>query len=145
MTEIKAWAVLGIIGGIYAVLAGLVILFLGVGLTNTINSYYMYMLIFPDMITIILQLIQQLSPTLASFTFGPLAPILGFAGASGITLAGIVIAGHGILILIGGALLWGERKAGAALMAVIGFIGLLAFNLGGLLGLVAGIAGWFEK
>lgn len=144
MAEPKAWSVLGIIGGLYGILSGVVIAIGGVGAANTINNAYMLMILAPDLWTEILALISLISPTLAAFSLGPVAPILGLQGAAALSIIGYVVIIHGILILIGAYGAWTGAKWGAILMAIIGFIGFLIFNLGGLLALIAGIVLWYE-
>ncbi|MGQ9723465.1 MAG: hypothetical protein ACUVXA_19340 [Candidatus Jordarchaeum sp.] len=144
MAEPKAWSVLGIIGGLYGILSGVVIAIGGVGAANTINNAYMLMILAPDLWTEILTLISLISPTLAAFSLGPVAPILGLQGAAALSIIGYVVIIHGILILIGAYGAWTGAKWGAILMAIIGFIGFLIFNLGGLLAFIAGVVLWYE-
>lgn len=144
MAETKAWSVLGMLGGLYGILSGIVIAIAGVGAANTINNAYLIIFFAPAYWAEILTLISYISPTLAAFSLGPVAPILGLQGAAALSLIGYVVIIHGILILIGAYMAWVGNKWGAIIMAIIGFIGFLIFNLGGLLALVAGVVLWYE-
>jgi len=145
LAEVKAWTILGLIGSIYTVLAGIVILIAGVAAVNNLQTVYMLMYLFPDLWSQILAYVSYISPNLASWSFGPLAAIFGFQGAGAISGAGIAVLILGILNLIGAALAWTGNKWGAVIMAIFGLIlTFAAFNFGGLLCLIAGIILWYE-
>ncbi|MFB0562697.1 MAG: hypothetical protein ACETWM_15960 [Candidatus Lokiarchaeia archaeon] len=148
MAEAKAWSVIGMLGGLYGLLSGIAILFAGQQAAQTINTLYWLPIVVqtyaPTAWASLLTLLAYISPSLTAFSVGPLAALFGFQAAGFSTIFGIVVIIHGLLILIGGYMAWVGNKWGAALMAIIGFIGFLVFNLGGLLGLVAGIVLWYE-
>lgn len=148
LAEAKAWSVIGMLGGLYGILSGIAIMVVGVSTADTLNTLFwlpiLVSYIDPTLYGALLSWLSLVSPNLAAFSVGPLAPLLGYQAAGFSGIFGIIVAIHGFLILIGGYLAWIGNKWGAALMAIIGFIGFLVFNLGGLLGLVAGIVLWYE-
>lgn len=156
MTDTRAWSIIGIVGGLYAALAGAVILILGVSANGTITGLYDLIIVLPavfpanaalvsQLTALILQMIQQVSPTLSAFTLGPLAPLLGLTATSALSMAGLAIVALGALLLIGGGVSMARPRAGAALMIIFGFILMIVFNLGGVAGFIAGVAAWHEK
>ncbi|MEM3562491.1 MAG: hypothetical protein QXS27_04655 [Candidatus Jordarchaeaceae archaeon] len=148
MAEEKAWAILGTLGGLYAIVSGIAIVIAGVGAANTINTLvlqaYISTVYHLEIIPFILQLIQYVSPTLAAFTFGPLAPLLGLQASSALSILGIIVIILGLLILLGAFGAMRGMAWGAILMAIFGFIGFLIFNLGGLLALIAGLVLYYK-
>lgn len=144
MAEEKAWAILGTLGGLYAIVSGIAIVIAGVGAANTINNVLLVAWLYPEYLTLILQIIQYVSPTLAAFTFGPLAPLLGLQASSALSILGIIVIILGLLILLGAFGAMRGMAWGAILMAIFGFIGFLIFNLGGLLALIAGLVLYYK-
>nr|MDO8076829.1 hypothetical protein [Candidatus Freyarchaeota archaeon] len=147
MAEAKAWTILGLIGSIYTILAGIVIMALGVAAANQLQQLIMLMYVpaLQPYYNYILTWISMISPNLATWSLGPLAPIFGFQGAGALSGAGIAILILGILNIIGAGLLWTGNKWGAALWILFGLIlTFVAFNFGGLLCLIAGIVLWYE-
>jgi len=144
LAEEKAWAILGILGGLYGILSGIAIAIAGVGAANTINNVLLLSYLYPEYLSQILAIIQYVSPTLAAFTFGPLAPLLGLQASSALSILGIIVIIHGLLILLGAFVAMRGQMWGAILMAIIGFIGFLIFNLGGLLALIAGLVLYYK-
>lgn len=144
MVNPKAWNWLGRIGAGYIVLTGIIMIVLGVTTGASVVAYQILAYLYPSYLGIILTLISYISPTLAAFSFGPLAPIFGLQGASSIVIGGIIIEAIGWLTSFGALLSRFGIRAGAGLMAFFGFLGFLFFNIGGLLALIAGIALWYE-
>ncbi len=144
MVNPKAWNWIGRIGAGYIVLTGIVIIVLGVTTAASVVTYQILIYFFPDYLVEILTYLSYISPTLAAFSFGPLAPVFGLQGASSMIVGGIIIEAIGWLASFGALLTRFGIRAGAILMAFSGFAGFLFFNLGGLLALVAGVALWHE-
>lgn len=161
MVEAKAWSILGIIGGIFAILEGIVIYLGGVGAQNTLMTYFLifngptiasYMGL-TELATLLTQIqswllfyLQYISPSLATIIptlVGPLGTMLGMQGGGSLTIAGIAIAILGVIILLG-SILSTKGKAGAAIMIIFGIIGTFTLNFGGILALIGGLALWFE-
>lgn len=161
MVEAKAWTILGIIGGIFALLEGIIIYMAGTAFQNILTTYLM---IFfgpqiataaglPEIATLLGQIkdiymfyLQYISPSLATVLpalVGPLGTMFGWQGGSSLNAAGIAIIVLGVLILIS-SFLAGKAKAGAAALILFGIIGTFTLNFGGLMALISGLALWFE-
>ncbi|MEM2145882.1 MAG: hypothetical protein QW279_11010 [Candidatus Jordarchaeaceae archaeon] len=162
MVEAKAWAILGIIGGIFAILEGIVIYMAGVAfqgsLINYITIYFgpniaAYLNLPADIIALLQQIKdfymlywQFISPSLATVLpalVGPLGIMFGWQGGSSLSIAGVAIAVLGVLIIIS-SLLSMKGKMGAAALILFGIIGTFTLNFGGLLALIGGLALWYE-
>jgi hypothetical protein len=156
MTDTRAWSIIGTVGGIYAALAGAAIWIIGVSTAGTITGIYELIVVVPylfptnatlvqQIISYLLSVISQISPTLSAFTLGPLAPLLGLSASSALFMAGIAVAVLGILLLIGGIVSFARPRGGAAMMILFGILLMIIFNLGGVAGFIAGVACWHEK
>jgi hypothetical protein len=161
MVEAKAWSILGIIGGIFAIAEGILIYLGGVEAQNTLITYFLIfsgpsiasflgLSALADILNQIqiwlLFYLQYISPSIATILptlVGPLGTMMGWQGGGYVSIAGIAIAALGVLILLGSFVSM-RSKAGAALMIIFGIIGTFTLNFGGILALVGGLALWFE-
>ncbi|MFB0562698.1 MAG: hypothetical protein ACETWM_15965 [Candidatus Lokiarchaeia archaeon] len=146
MVETRPWSILGMIGGLFGILTGIVFIYGGLAAQGNLQLYIAIVAI-PELQPIedvLLLLLEYISPMLAGFELGVLGSLLGFQTASSMIPAGIFVAIHGLLILIGAIMTWKGNKWGAVIMIIIGFIGTFMLNLGGFAGLIAGLVLWYE-
>ncbi|MEM3562492.1 MAG: hypothetical protein QXS27_04660 [Candidatus Jordarchaeaceae archaeon] len=140
----KAFVVLGCIGGLYGVLSGLVIMFLGVSLRGNILFLMGLSVPFP-------QFLEQLMTYLSTYFFSfinliSLGPLGGYYVGSiiwDLYTFGVIVAVHGFVILLSSVGAWTGNRWYAVILTVFGLMGFFAFfNFGGLLGLISGAILW---
>nr|MDO8081386.1 hypothetical protein [Candidatus Freyarchaeota archaeon] len=161
MVEAKAWTILGIIGGIFAILEGILIYIGGIQAQNTLITYFLIFsgpaiasflgltalaALLTQIQTWLLFYLQYISPSIATILptlVGPLGTMMGWQGGGYVSIAGVAIAVLGVLILLG-AIASMRSKAGAAILIIFGILGTFSLNFGGILALIGGLALWFE-
>lgn len=161
LVEAKAWTILGIIGGIFAILEGIIVYLAGTAFQSTLTTYIIIFAgptiastlgltelanLLTQMNDFIMFYLQYLSPSLAGVLpalVGPLGAIFGWQGGTSLSVAGVAIAVLGVLIIIS-SFLATKAKAGAAALILFGVIGTFTLNFGGLMALIGGLAIWFE-
>ncbi len=142
--SLKAFVVLGCIGGLYGVLSGLVIMFLSVSLRGDILFLMGLSVFFPQFLE---QLLTYLSTYFVSFinliSLGPLGGYYVGAIIWNLYTFGVIVAVHGFVILLSSIGVWSGNKWYAVILTVFGLMGFFAlFNFGGLLGLIGGVILW---
>ncbi|MEM4447644.1 MAG: hypothetical protein QW461_10140 [Candidatus Jordarchaeales archaeon] len=138
---ISAWSTLSVIGGIYAIGVGVLVLPIPSAVANSIMSTLLVYMINPELFAPIVAAIPLLDLILKSISavLGFLPNILGSLG-SGVYLYGISLIIIGLLAIIGGLMNMRGMKAGSIVCIVFGLIGfLLLFNVGALLALIGGV------
>ncbi|MHA1607567.1 MAG: hypothetical protein ACTSWP_08545 [Candidatus Freyarchaeota archaeon] len=138
---LSAWAILSVIGGIYALGVGALLMPIPSAINNTIMSALAAYAISPETFAPVITALPLLQLILSNLTIfvGLLPSMMGTLG-SGIYAYSILLIIIGILIIIGGLLSWKGMKAGAALCLIFGLIGFLVlFNVGAMLALIGGV------
>ncbi|MBS7287393.1 MAG: hypothetical protein KIH01_01230 [Candidatus Freyarchaeota archaeon] len=138
---LSAWSILSVIGGIYALGVGALVLPIPSAINNAIMSTIAAYVINPEAFTPIVTALPLLNLIISNLTIflGYLPSIMGTI-SGGIYTYGISLVILGILIIVGGLMSWKGMKAGGAICLILGLIGFLVlFNVGAMLALIGGV------
>ncbi|MGQ9723466.1 MAG: hypothetical protein ACUVXA_19345 [Candidatus Jordarchaeum sp.] len=143
--QTRAFIILGCIGGLYAVLVGLLIMLIGMSIKGNIILIVGLSILFPPFLEYLLTFLYTLLPFLGSITLGPLGGYYVGMIIWDISTFGIIVLVHGFVMVLSAIGVWTGNKWYAALLAIFGLMGMFAFfNLGGLLGLISGLILWYK-
>lgn len=138
---LSAWSILSVIGGIYTLGVGAIVLPIPSAINNAVMSAIAAYLISPGTFAPIVTALPLLNLVInnLSIILGFLPSIMGTLGG-GIYAYGVSLVILGILIIVGGLMSWKGMKAGSAICLILGLIGFLVlFNVGAMLALIGGV------
>nr|MDO8081387.1 hypothetical protein [Candidatus Freyarchaeota archaeon] len=134
---------IGGIGGLFAIISGLVILLIGTSIRGNILLFVGMSFLFPMFIQQFLTYISAIFPPVGLIALGPLGGYFVGRIIWDITTFGIIVSVHGFVILLSAFGAWTGNKWYAAILILFGLMGVFAFfNFGGLMGLVSGVVLW---
>lgn len=139
-----AFTLVGGIGGLFAVISGLLMVLIGSIIRGNILLFMALYLLFPFFMQQLLTYISTLFSPIVLITLGPLGSYFLGNLIWDITTFGIMVSVHGFVILLSAFGAWTGNKWYAAILILFGLMGTFAFlNFGGLMGLISGVVLWY--
>ncbi|MEM2712676.1 MAG: hypothetical protein QXX18_06595, partial [Candidatus Jordarchaeales archaeon] len=138
---LSAWSILSVIGGLYALGVGALVLPIPSAINNALTSALVAYTLSPETFAPVITALPLLQLILSNLTIilGLLPGMMGSLGG-GIYAYGVSLVVIGILIIVGGLMSWRGMKVGGAICLIFGLIGFLVlFNVGAMLALIGGV------
>ncbi|GEM_PF-2522820 len=141
---LSVWSILSVIGGLYALGVGALVLPIPTAINNALMSALAAYMISPETFAPIVTALPLLQLILNNLTIilGLLPSMMGSLGG-GIYAYGVSLIVIGLLIILGGVMTWKGIKPGSAVCLIFGLIGFLVFfNMGAMLALIGGVVSY---
>jgi hypothetical protein len=140
-----AFTFIGGIGGLFAIISGLVMLLIGTIIRGNILLFMELCFLFPIFMQQLLTYMSVMLSPIGLIVLGPLGGYLVGNIIWDITTFGILVSVHGFVILLSSLGAWTGNKWYAGILIIFGLMGTFAFlNLGGLMGLISGVVLWYH-
>ncbi len=141
----KGFILIGCIGGLYAVIIGLLIILIGASIRGNILLIFGMSKLFPELTEQFFAFLSVILPFLSSINLGPVGGYYLGTILWDISTFGIIVLVQGFVMFLSAIGVWTGNKWYAAILAIFGLMGVFAFfNLGSLLGLISGIVMWYH-